>query len=456
MRKFVFRYLFLLFAILPINSYAETLKEYVETCKSELGFSKLPTMVCEKDGLLFQSILPHGPIHDFVGYKRINDVVDYTFACRWALQAEAAGVEAIVYNRSNGKTCFFSAKFTLPLSKDEPDFLERVSQTIVSPTSSNAHAYWDTPAHVNKEVRCVNCHVAGPYIITKKIAPFMARFGLMNNGHDTMADPLRYHPVGSTFKQWSKIIQNNVGTLDPNDPLRNCANACHVLGGKSTQLRRKDSQGFFELQTSPNDSFIQDAFLNGSMPPLQSDSPYRWSNLDTPNASGEHETLKRVKEVYPHLACNSPKNIQAMAVGGEYIFSPHQFPDKLKAFNLRDGLVCEDKDQPGGKCHNYETRYKCDGEWTPWRDLDSNKNDKGDYESRSIFALKHGVSCPTPTDIQARILWPHGSTFVPALATYGPRDRLATFDKNKGLVCLNADQGSNQKCSNYSIRFICN
>jgi len=41
------------------------------------------------------------------------------------------------------------------------------------------------------------------------------------------------------------------------------------------------------------------------------------------------------------------------------------------------------------------------------------------------------------------------------IAVFGPLDRLNTFDPQNGLICLNADQGSGQSCSNYVVQFNC-
>lgn len=443
MWKVIFPSAFICLSVFSSATFAESLKDYVELCKKELGFTKLPEMSCEKNGFQFREF-PRTPINDYVGYKRIADKVDYVFACRWILGDTVAGAEAIVHNRENGKTCFFSAKLTErePESASNQTTLTRASSTLISPTASNAADYWDSPEHVDKNVPCVGCHVAGPYIVTAPIAPLMARFGLINDGHDTMGRvPKRYNAIGTTFSKWNNIIKKNIDTNF------NCATSCHVLGSNSPQKRRQGFSGF-ELQASPTENFIQEIQRFNDMPPSDPHSPYRWINLDTPNATGDHENLTKVMNNYPHFYCRNPLDLEAMVVGGDgHVFKAEEAPDKLRTFNLRDGLVCEDSDQNGSKCHNYFTRYKCNGQWTVWKSTDNNLSNKGDYERRSSYK----DLCTSPTDIEALTYTSKGS-----VQFFGPRDRLSTFDKNKGLTCLNADQGTDKKCSNYTIRFICN
>src|SRR6185369_3846076 len=123
-------------------------------------------------------------------------------------------------------TCFFAALDT------DPDITQqqRVSVAIVSPTNfsnvhPNANDFWMQPAQVDgrrlptdhnifinrpepfpnpndtDSVRCVGCHVEGPYIASANIVPYLAQFGLLNNGHDTSANMTaanHYHAVNSS------------------------------------------------------------------------------------------------------------------------------------------------------------------------------------------------------------------------------------------------------------------
>src|SRR5580765_2743355 len=181
-------------ALVCATASAQTLDEYVNICKSDLGITTaLPALNCTSNGLLFApSQGTRDVTNDFVGYSRINDAVDLAFACRWFLSATTgASVEMLIHNRQTGHTCFFAAKN--PTASNNG-----VSATIVPPDdTANASNYWMQPAEMdafvdsrnpNAHLRCVECHAAGPYIASPRIAPFLARFGLLNNGHDTHPD----------------------------------------------------------------------------------------------------------------------------------------------------------------------------------------------------------------------------------------------------------------------------
>jgi hypothetical protein len=118
----------------------------------------------------------------------------------------------------------------------------------------------------------------------------------------------------------------------------------------------------------------------------------------------------------------------------------------VRTFNLRDGLVCVNADQPAGRqCHDYQTRYLCpNGQFSAWYNTDSPSFD-GDHEERS----RDQNLCASPVAIQAAVTVSGVQRIV-----NGPNDRLAEFD-TQGLRCTNSAQGTGQSCSNYVVRFIC-
>lgn len=454
MKNLISNYSLLLILIaLPLQLRAgESLSQYVAKCKNELGFTSIPYMSCE-DGIAFAATGPAGSFNDYVGYKALNENVDLTFACRWVDRQRpiALTLELMIHNRRNGKTCFFSAS-ERDIHIGSEIVPDSVPTRIVPPTSTIAGSYWRTPEEVDRDIQCVGCHVAGPYIASPAVVDELARFGLINDGHDTFvptsasADK-KYRAIGETFSHWGNIIESNIER-------NTCASSCHAIGYNSTEPTRTAAGGSNLLPSIS--SIISRIATVGSMPPNDPDSSYRWINRDSSlNGSGDHEKLELVEDLYDHLYCSSPKRLQARAVGSEFIIETGKLPDKLKTFNLRDGLVCVNSDQPSGLCNNYETRYLCDGEWTAWKSRDSHLTGTSDYESRELYQSQYGL-CSSPTEIQARVRAYNsvGQLYTRA-SSYGPRDRLATFDKSKGLVCLNADQGSGEKCSNYSVRFIC-
>jgi len=481
---------------LTANAKSE-LQQYVEQCEKELGFSArdIHAMNCN-DGEVFANTGGLGQINDYMLYQRVNDKVDYVVACRWLKNHDgysngAASVEAIIHNRSNAETCFFSA---IEGTNDKDDTLHNVSVEVVSPTdfnNSNADNYWLSPTDLDSKqlfdgtknfesARCVGCHVAGPYIASPPIAPYLAKYGLLNNGHDTFADmsntSKHYHAVGSigkppynnlpttrAFEQWdSYIAQNNVIYKSGS------CNGCHAIADNSTV---DDLTRYNEPVTML--SAIRDviALIRNSNPPIMPPtndpySDYRWINRDTANGSGEYELLKDMKIEYPKLVCDNATELQAHVVGSDYVFSTADpIPDQLNTFSVQEGLVCVNSDQSNGQCNDYKLRYLCNGSWTKWINNDSPLGKgKGDYERRSDPAYKN--VCSDPTEMQARttvtnwvvvgqssgvpILGPVTST----LTFNAPHDRLYGFGPQYGLGCYNSDQPSGQ-CSNYVVRFIC-
>jgi len=504
---------------------AETLQAYVQQCQNELHFnaSDVPALDCHKGVLFAGGPDGNSPINDYVGYQRVNDAVDLLFACRWVNTKDkdgdlkyqdktAASIELLIHNRQNGSTCFFNAKDTNPvdISDGNPKGASRAVKTaIVSPTNfgsvhPNANDYWLQPAELDAKrvsiipnnadtvtpdfqdsIRCVGCHVEGPYIASRDIALTLRSFGLLNDGHDTIVDmnaPNHYHALGSSpyntpnvgtsaFKAWDSIIYKNliddyvngssppVKTPDGKPDGGDCSSACHSLGRNSVV----NTLAILKVSLIP--SLFHNIENAGEFMAPHYPSDYRAANLDTPanGDSAEYETLLGLGIRYPQFYCNNPVSLEAHAVrngnflqdvlddtGGNTVFSTSELskiPNKLRAFNLRDGLVCVNADQNGGTCKDYQTAYLCNGVWTTFQNHAPNST--GDNESRSGFT---GL-CANPTAIQGR--YNKGTAGTPEWVAFdGPNDRLAQFNNN-GLICVNADQGASQTCSNYVVRFNC-
>lgn len=481
---------------------ASDLQIYVQQCQTELGFvaSDVPALNCN-NGTRF--VLQGGFINDFLVYKKINDSVDLTAACRWVDQGlpptHAASIEMIIHNRKNGSTCFFSANNSNAASLN----VRTVPVSIVSPTNfPAADTFWVQPRALNaaflpiyvdelspddpgntNALRCVGCHSQGPYIASIRIAPTLARFGLLNDRHDTrvnMTMSNHYHAVGSgpynnqdptkPFGGWDAIIYDNTHG-------GGCSTACHALAASSSSPT--DSLSFLDTVTMLLPSITRDRNeINGAnpspMPPLNLASDYRWINLDTPGDGVETESyvdsLAASGTLVPGLltgACAQPQiptNLAAHAVGVDgvnsisgVIFQGGQFQstdtgDYFRQFSLKDGLVCMNADQdPGRTCHDYDVSYLCKSDtWTPfYNSTVSNGGD--DHEERSrVNAQVLAVCGSAPIAMQARTKLVYTSgTFSVALT--GPGDRLARFSPY-GLTCNNADQPDGT-CSNYVVRY---
>ena len=192
-----------------------------------------------------------------------------------------------------------------------------------------------------EKLTCVRCHSQGPYIASKRIAPFLANFGLLNDGHHTYADfsaTGHYYVVGSrdhtqsnpgshALGNWNYLIaQNNQGSSA-------CSSACHVL---AKEMNEPDANPPFALigdLTSPLDrnapvlpaiktDIIE--LLAGGMAPWEDESPYHWINRDQPISDGvEIETFTASKQKFPvtTYSCGNPTWLEANAVGTNAPFS---------------------------------------------------------------------------------------------------------------------------------------
>lgn len=457
---------------------AESLTNYVSACRSQLNFQNvsIPDLDCY-DGDLFATASDfnkNGSVNDYMGYRKITDQVDLAFACRWLFGSKddrkhPISVEMLIHNRNNGNTCFFSAKGFVSGDSNQ------VSSIITSPTSPAATSFWDSPAGVDAHVRCIGCHVSGPYIATPTIAPFLAKYGLLNNRHDTLSDvatsntnvPVKYHAISGTvngvpgaFSLWDGLKQSYIDPVESS-----CSEGCHMIGtlspqGDIFQLQR----GPTTILTSPVNELLEINHAN-AMPPDSDGSVYRWINLDTPGDGVETENFADARNATTTLVpkllenCDAPGLMEAHVVGSNHEFviaQPSRFaflPDKLSVFNLKDGLVCLNSDQePGRQCEDYRIRYECtspDGEktMTDWYNMDS-PGFGGDHEER----YKDANLCTSPagskaTAIEAAVTLSNGWTY----SSYGPNDRLESFSQY-GLTCNNADQPDGQ-CSNYVIYY---
>jgi hypothetical protein len=481
-----------------VTVHAQELQTYVQRCQDELQFtaSEVKPMNCN-DGWQFAQGTRSG-IHDLLVHQRVNSNVDMVAACRWGDGIPFQGgntkflsLELIIHNRTNGGTCFFAAKDIDSTSK--PVSSQIVPITNFSATNRpNANDYWLTPTQMNdkpllsnaqstpgytEKLQCVRCHSQGPYIASARIAPFLARFGLLNDGHFTLSDfapsghykvvgsgpPSQSSPGSHPLGNWHYLIaQNNVPASS------RCSGSCHALA-KSQATTSPPFTPIGDL-TSPLDtaapvlpsikSDISELVASGGMEPGAEDSHYRWINRDQPGSdSVEVETFTASKQKFPvtNYRCGAPSWIEATAVGTGATFSSQPMSllqNKLRSFNLRDGLVCLHSDQPSGQCNDYQLSYKCPvtepEKWVGPYNKDTNFSDDGDHEERSKSWNEARAACGNkdPVAMRADVLWTGGIV----MTVNAPNDRLAQFSPS-GLVCRNSDQGSGQSCANYTVRF---
>jgi hypothetical protein len=423
----------------PILAFAESFSEYVGACLSDLGIDSIPKFSCVSDQFRTPTNVPENGLSfsqskDFVAHRAINNSVDAVYVCRWvgvnASTERAVGGEMIVHNRHSGATCFFEQQDTF-----ENGAYPQVELNPISPSDDAPGKTWRT------STTCTQCHAAGAYIASPEIVGALAKYGLINDGHDVWNG--FYHAGGpgnyATVQQLNAQIQN---VIQPN-----CATACHVMGGTPEVPSKVDAGLLSGPVVMPSiNHIIYEVNAQNQMPPNDPESEYRWINRDDPGYSGDHEDLGNIAREYPPLTCANPNYLEAHVVDSPEIITTN-LPDKFNRFNLQDGLVCLSGEQSNGhRCRDYQTRYMCNGKFTAFRDLDD-PTSSGDWELRTSVKSKYGL-CDNPTWIQARFLDRGNWIYI-----NGPADRLAQFDSN-GLVCLNADQ-DNRKCSNYVVRFSC-
>ena len=476
----------------------ESFSDYVETCKSALNFteSDVPNDLNCATGFLFANDGGRA-VNDYVGHRSITDQVDLVFACRWLQNDNALGtdklsppfvmsqsVELLMHNRVNGETCFFRAK-EQPFTLEGGTIHNAVPVELVPPTVSATAAagspeaeFWDTPMELAQSLPCVDCHAAGPYIATPRIAPFLQRFGLLNDGHDTFGriktgantTDGNYHIAGTTFAFMNTFAayQNNQNT---------CANGCHAIQDNSPKNSDIIASAPGSASSQPAvlipsiNSVLSPKFHNnpevtissaGVMPanaPSNGDSPdwsdYTWINRDTPLANWDDsdvETFAAAKSEFASLLnyCGDPGEILAHVVGSDTEIYLPQFSDELETFNAQDGVICRNSSQGDGQCNDFRVRYQCTDSsgsvsMTNWYNTDSPSYD-GDFERRS----DHNNVCvgAEVTGIEASSTISTGWTSP----TPGPVDRLAQFDRY-GLICNNTEQDDGQ-CDNYVVKFI--
>lgn len=426
MNKRVLRFFAALLSLVAVTAGAEAVDDYATWCSQNLVFmpSEVPDLNCN-NGTKFAGAFSGTARLDYVGYKRVNTNNDLVFACRWMnngplavldsnpktppFQA-ASSIEMIIHNRSTGGTCFFAAKPGPVTFSDGSTKSPRVSTTIVSPFASNANSYWMRPDEIESAtnfpsaprgsgsnptaaLRCVGCHIAGPYIASLDVAPFLAQFGLLNDKHDTTADMMstnyHYNVVGSNkagdtttqnprgFKTWNtRIFQSN--------NLNECSSGCHSVGNITTTnpfalniFINDETTGFNQLLIPSLASNISDIQNAHAMPPSDNSSPYRWMNVDIPddaNTTGDVEVFYELKsnvvgftpKLNKALTCETePSYMEARLVGSgvtyktnEYTAANVGFTDKLERFD-QTGLICRNASQPGGMCNNYAVRFIC-------------------------------------------------------------------------------------------------
>jgi hypothetical protein len=446
-------------ALAPMWAQAAKLSEQVNFCKQVLQVPALiPAASCFGPGSVAFNSRIAGPSR--ISYFRLSTQVDALLHCEVVNESTQtlnpnSKVLVLIHRRDTGETCVFNRK--------HPNFLSTANKTTPnvpaidlanSAQNSTADAYWQRPPgpgnaadHEANNDECFECHRAsGPYVIANSVEA-MQTFGLLNNHHDTHHD--RYSEVNLDFiaNGTPSGVRRVSLNFDPNNGT--CGGACHNFDPIHADSIANSLPALMDTLAA-----------EGIMPPSSPTTAYRWINRDNPwDGTGDIETRATAQQDFPHFTCATPTRTEAHIQGFNNIFRSDQFaPDRVRTFNMRDGLQCVNADNTGGRtCRDYQTRYLCKDNsnnteyWSSWYNVDSPGNG-GDYENRGS---DQNLCTKGPSmAVQARFNTGTAQSPVWSAEVWGPNDRLAQFD-NQGLQCANSAQGSGQTCQNYVVRFIC-
>jgi len=173
-----------------------------------------------------------------------------------------------------------------------------------------------------------------------------------------------------------------------------------------------------------------------------------WKDRDDPSLTGDWELLNLFTD---DDLCLDPVAAEARIIGTTSLTTT-----EIVSFSLA-GLRCINDDQVSkGGCSDYEIRFCCAGitnlvvgectkqwrgQWSSWKDRDD-PSVTGDWELLNLFT--DDDLCLNPAAAEARII---GTT---SLTT----TEIVSFSL-AGLICVNSDQVSEGRCSDYEIRFCC-
>lgn len=187
------------------------------------------------------------------------------------------------------------------------------------------------------------------------------------------------------------------------------------------------------------------------LPALHGLRDYRWVSADSPNSSGDHESMSALRTKYPDDTCDTPLTLYAKEKNSAYVFSANggaPAHEVLEKFSAAQGLVCKNAQQTDGACDDYSVRYLCNEtpafgtvRWKDWTSRDTPTSGDGDDET-----IPSGQVCGAggPIGIEARAEGRPGFR-------RGPPRKLGTFSATKGLKCLNADG----TCKDFHVRMVC-
>ncbi|KAL3979666.1 cell division cycle 14 [Sarotherodon galilaeus] len=175
-----------------------------------------------------------------------------------------------------------------------------------------------------------------------------------------------------------------------------------------------------------------------------------WFDRDDPSATGDWETLCKLRKENPGKICPTPAAIEAKTLSGLTVAAAG---DVIYKNDITSGFICRNKDQINNKkCNDYRVRFSCYPPfcgggvcWTSWFNRD-NPGATGDWEILSELKKQNKI-CDNPLYVDAVTT----DTMTPAIYT---GETFYMYNPTDGFVCRNKDQTTG-KCSDYKVRFGC-
>jgi len=195
------------------------------------------------------------------------------------------------------------------------------------------------------------------------------------------------------------------------------------------------------------DAGAWDFGTSAETPALRSLVEYPWLSADSPNSTGDHESISALRTRFPDDTCDRPAMLYGKEKNSGYVFAAPAGDEVLEKFSAAQGLVCKNAQQTDGMCRDYTVRYLCDEtpafgtvRWTHYASNDTPASGDGDDETKPNVQV---CGAGGPIGIEAL-----GDSQV---FRRGPPRKLATFSGTKGLKCLNSDGA----CKDYQVRMVC-
>ncbi|XP_077396775.1 mucin-5AC-like [Festucalex cinctus] len=176
----------------------------------------------------------------------------------------------------------------------------------------------------------------------------------------------------------------------------------------------------------------------------------RWFDIDNPDNQGDFERTCKIRLRYPWEICDMPIGIEALTTANATVDSTG---DVIHATDPETGFICKNSDQNGGRCSDYQVRYKCPLSfcypqvcYTEWYNVDQ-PSGTGDFELLSRLKPKNPDICKNPISVEVVT----ADNDIPFAHT-GQISFI--YSLSEGFACRNEDQ-KDKRCLDYKIRFGC-